>query len=446
LKEPLNSFEEFNSKHAIVILGGKSRFLFERPGGSAEFWEKETLKDWYAGDFVTVATAKGNKRVNKALYWLKHPNKRRYDRVVFQPGREVAEKDYNLWQGFAFEPKKGPWNLFRLHLREVVANGDMEVYAYVLNWMAHAVQRPWELPEVAIVLRGLQGTGKSILWRIFGSLFGPHYIVVNTPGQLAGRFNMHLADKVIVFAEEAFFAGDRKATSSLKARITEPFLAYEAKGRDIVQLPNFSRIVCSSNEDWVVPAAMDERRWCVLDVSDEHKEDTEYFQALTAQMNQEGLSALLYALLEHNIEGFNPRVFPRTAALDENIEASMDPIQAWWYEKLRQGFLLPGDYEWETNVRFRLLYDDLKEFAHQHPRHVSTTEAAVGRALRRLCPGLVSKPIRDFFEVKRFYELPDLDECRRQFEKATRFHPDWPKPQSPEGEPDPEESGPRGRV
>ena len=424
--------EEFNTKHAIVILGGKSKYLFERPGGSAEFWEKETLKDWYAGDFATVATAKGNKRVNTALYWLKHPDKRRYDRVVFQPGRGVAEKDYNLWQGFAFEPKKGPWNLFRLHLREVVANGDMEVFDYLLNWMAHAVQRPWELPEVAIVLRGLQGTGKSMVWKIFGSLFGPHYIVVNTPGQLAGRFNMHLADKVIVFAEEAFFAGDRKATSSLKARITEPFLAYEAKGRDIVQLPNFSRIVCSSNEDWVVPAAMDERRWCVLDVSDEHKEDTEYFQALTAQMNQGGLSALLYALLEHNIERFNPRVFPRTAALDENIEASMDPIQAWWYEKLHQGFLLSGDDGWLSLIPIRLLYDDLHEFVGHHPRRVSTTDSAVARALKQLCPGLVSKPVRISGEVRRHIEFPDLAECRHQFESATRYRPEWPTPKDPE--------------
>ena len=40
----------------------------------------------------------------------------------------------------------------------------------------------------------------------------------------------------------------------------------EFKGVNAIRMRNFVRVLMSSNEGWVVPAGMDERRFCVLDV------------------------------------------------------------------------------------------------------------------------------------------------------------------------------------
>lgn len=50
--------------------------------------------------------------------------------------------------------------------------------------------------------------------------------------QIAGRFNSQLSAKVIVFADEAFFAGDKREAGALKRLITEPTLMIERKGID----------------------------------------------------------------------------------------------------------------------------------------------------------------------------------------------------------------------
>ena len=38
---------------------------------------------------------------------------------------------------------------------------------------------------------------------------------------LVGNFNAHLRDKLLVFADEAFWAGDKRAEDQLKAMVTE---------------------------------------------------------------------------------------------------------------------------------------------------------------------------------------------------------------------------------
>ncbi len=40
-------------------------------------------------------------------YWLQHPNRRQYDGIVFDPEEAIDERYYNMWRGFAVEPKEG---------------------------------------------------------------------------------------------------------------------------------------------------------------------------------------------------------------------------------------------------------------------------------------------------------------------------------------------------
>ena len=84
---------------------------------------------------------------------------------------------------------------------------------------------------------------------------GKHGIQVFNPKHVVGNFNGHLRDVLLLFADEAFFAGDRAADGVLKGLITEPSLMIERKGVDAVRAPNLLRVIMATNSDWAVPAA-----------------------------------------------------------------------------------------------------------------------------------------------------------------------------------------------
>ena len=74
--------------------------------------------------------------------------------------------------------------------------------------MAYAVQFPERQGEVAVVLRGKEGTGKGVSANQFGRLLGPHFLHV-VPRQTPDRaFQRPSASVLDLFADEAFFAGD----------------------------------------------------------------------------------------------------------------------------------------------------------------------------------------------------------------------------------------------
>lgn len=132
-----------------------------------------------------------------------------------------------------------------------------------------------------------------------------------------GNFNAHLQHCSVVYADEAFFAGDRSHESVLKGLITEETILIEPKGVDSYQVKNCIHLIMTSNSEWVVPAGADARRYFVLDVSDAHMQDLKYFAAITQQMERGGRAALLHYLLNLDLSDFDIRLVPQTAALDD---------------------------------------------------------------------------------------------------------------------------------
>jgi hypothetical protein len=202
-------------------------------------------------------------------------------------------------------------------LRNNICAGIEEHSEYLLNWMAFAVQHPDRQGEVAVVLRGKEGTGKGMAAKQFGRLLGAHFRHIVHAKHLTGHFNAHLQHCSVLFADEAFFAGDRSHESILKALITEETLLIEPKGMDPFPVRNCVHLMMSSNSDWVIPAGADARRYFVLNVGDAHIQDLEYFAAIAKQMDNGGREAFLHHLLSRDLAKFDVRLVPQTKALSE---------------------------------------------------------------------------------------------------------------------------------
>ena len=401
---------EMNDKYAVIgSIGGKCRIIQEVHDATVDRYrfvkqDYSNFEQFYRNRKIEVQGKDGPVYIPKGKWWFEHPERRQYEGLVFTPERDDP-RYYNLWRGFAVEPRPGDCSLYLNHLRQVVCGGRDEYYEYLIKWMARAVQKPGEAGQVAVVLRGEQGTGKGIAIKCFGHLFGRHFLQIADSKHLVGNFNSHLRDVVALFADEAFFAGDKKHESILKTIVTEPHLMIESKGVDAEVAANCIHLMMASNSNWVVPAGDHERRYFVLDVKSDHRQDSTYFGAIMKQMENGGYEALLLHLKSIDLGDHKTWLyaFPRTKALDQQQDYTLSYEESWWYEKLKNGDLLNGTDGWPESVVKELLFTDWIEHAKRLNIQRRGTETAWNQFLKREIGG-------EFLVKQRWVQTKEYDE------------------------------------
>lgn len=434
------AIKEMNQRHAVVNVGGRCLILTE---GEDPVLKRREVNLGYVAD---LRLQYGNKKIlvnEKAItiadLWLQNEHRRQYDRIIFSPEQDIPAC-YNLWRGFSCVPRKGDCSLYLEHIRDNIAGGDEVVFKYILGFMADAVQNPASLPGVALIMRGDEGVGKGVFATEFGKLFGQHFIQVSTSKHLVGNFNAHLKDGLLVFADEALWAGDKSAQGTLNAMITESLRVIEHKGKDATTVANYLRVIMASNHDWVVPAGPTARRFFVVDVLAHKMQDARYFAAIRKQMDKGGRQALLYFLQEYDLTGFDVRAFPRTAALLDQQIRSMGPEDKFWFERLRKKELVANSGAWGNSINYQgaefsiircsQLYEQYIIASQKSGFSRRSTESELGIALSKLCPEIKKKRRRvpgDPTKLAYYYYLPVVGRCRELFEARMKTKVDWSK-------------------
>jgi hypothetical protein len=342
--------------------------------------------------------------------------------VTFEPLKPlISDGKFNLWRGWAVEPKTGDWSLMQRHILDVLAAGNREHAEYILNFAAWCVQHPAEPAEVALVFRGPEGTGRGIFARALCQIFGQHGMHVSSIKHITGNFNRHLRDCCLLFADEAFWPGYRDQEGNLKRLITEPTLFIEPKGVDAFQVKNMLHVIMVSNHDWIVPASMDARRFVVLYVAEHHKQNAAWFEPLYQQMNSGGLEAMLFDLLARDLGNWHPRRIIHTEALhDQRMQSleSVKPLDAWWFMLLQEGVLpVPRGQEiHEDRFPNRAYSQDLYDHARRAiPRLRQESDVALSRLLQ-------ANGCTTFNDALRGWIFPPLDEARAHWEHEKAPH------------------------
>ena len=437
------SVEAINRDHALVLMGSKAVVIKENAEGPIEDRQRvltiEAFCHWLGNRFTEVRDQRGAvKSITYAQAWLRSPDRRQYSGIEFHPDPDNAQGTpgyLNLWRGFAVKPKPKDhgWKTLRDHLLVNVCAGDESLFEWVLGFFAHIVQRPRERIGVALVLQGRQGSGKTIVGQHFGALFPAHYFLVDDPRYVVGNFNVHMANCLLLQADEAVWAGDKAAAGRLKGLITSPFQQIEAKEIDPIRMNNFVRLVMTSNERWVVPAGMDERRFAVLEVDPRCAGNSDYFREMGAELAAGGYSALLHDLLAFDLERIDLRTIPKTAALLSQKERELDPIGAWWLDRLTAGSTLRTAETWEPLVLCKALFDDFIAGAERVGVGRKAQETTFGRELKRLLPGLDKRRITIGTGRAWHYEIPALGACRAAWDEIMQQPRAWPSEEEGDG-------------
>ena len=174
------------------------------------------------------------------------------------------------------------------------------------------VQHPEQKPGVMIVLLGRQGTGKGAFFQLLGRIWRNSVLQVTDIERVTGRFNAALGQNYVVVMDEALFAGDRRAQDRIKSLITEPIISIEEKHQPQRIIDSFHRFFAASNHEHFVQVDGDDRRYFILEVSDEMAQNEVYFKRLFAAIaSDDAVAAFMYTLTRLTSMGLTPESLPR---------------------------------------------------------------------------------------------------------------------------------------
>jgi hypothetical protein len=442
-----SAVDELNATYFQVRVGSEElighedddRVIFQTPAA---------CRVRFANQLVVAGEKKNGDDVLRSKFdvWYTAARRRGYRAIAFAPpGYDPAvvahydpARDFNLWRGFRVQPDPGPQPETRCarylaHTRDVICAGNPEIYGYVLDWMANLVQHPGRQGETAIALKGQMGAGKGMWVRWLLKLFGEHGIQIDKATHLTGKFNAQLSAKILVFGDEAIWAGNMQERGALKRLITEPTLTIERKGIDPVDEPNFIHLITATNEDWSVPAELRERRWLPLLVSDSVAQDHGYFEKLKDEQDNGGLPALLAFLLQRTITR-NLRRVPKTAEMIEQQDLTKDRFERFVLDALWRGTAITprsrvlnghkGCHAWSVFLSTDDWFADYRETTRDDRLSLKQFSMRVSKLLPAEWRG--REQGRD---GARGYHLGSLDAARRFYDRATlgpEQRHDWP--------------------
>lgn len=459
--------QQVSDRYALAIMGGRSVILREDTEENGlktlEFMSVSAFKDWFNNE--TFYTG-GRSEEPLSTYWMRSKARRQYERIAFDPGLPPGggkNPVYNLFQGFPVKPApfyeniedhKRHFSVLADHVLTNICKGDADLARWVWGWYAHIIQHPTRPIGTALVFRGRMGTGKSKLAEVFGSLVDPHWVQVGSSRYLTGQFNAHKISLLFLAADEAVWAGDKAAESALKDMVTNKTHMIEKKGVDPIKFPNYIRFQMTSNENWVVPAGLEERRFAVIDVGELVIQNREYFAELDAQLDravgetgQKGLEAdatgrqhLMAYLMRLDLTQIALHQVPKTEALWDQKLASLNTPLAWWFQTLKDGSLSRRREVWGL-VETEEFFTSYKHFCETSDRKALVREQLITHLAKVIPKKSDGSPdwVRKRCSARSVpddqggsamirpwgYEFPPLAACRAAWEALVGHAFDW---------------------
>ena len=195
-------------------------------------------------------------------------------------------------------------------MKVIIANNNEDQFQYLIKWIANTLQE--KKNDVCLYLKGEQKIGKSTLLK-----FLTDYVIVNRLclqtdiKLLKNNFNAILGGKrLVVFEElETLSAYEWRTISSvLKSYITGKKYVLESPYKVPHEIKNINNYIITTGCDYVRDEIKGSRRFFVLDVSNNLKNNTNYFYNLQKECFNNNVGEAFYnTMISLDIDGFVPQ-------------------------------------------------------------------------------------------------------------------------------------------
>ncbi len=153
-----------------------------------------------------------------------------------------------------------------LKLINNLANNKDAHFDWFINWIAGFFQT-LQKSQVALVLRGDQGSGKGLLFNyVLTPLFGDKHCIAIDNSNLESEFKNWIDEKLFLNLNEiAVDMKERRGVKNfLKQLITDPNVNIQTKFKDFKETRVYSNILITSNEVFPIEIEINDRRFTVF--------------------------------------------------------------------------------------------------------------------------------------------------------------------------------------
>lgn len=272
--------------------------------------------------------------------YMKSKTSRVYEDMNIYPNPKLCpDNHFNLWLPFAIENMKCDDRneeglTFILNHILILCNHDKEVAEYVIDWISHLFQRPWE-KSTFLLFVSQEGIGKSTIFsKLLKSMIGvsKFFSTTNAQNNILGEFNEALINSFLIVFEELSFLNTKNCMGAFKTLITNDEIYINPKGSKGYMMNSYHRACGNTNNPNInIPTERGDRRKCMIKCSNEKKGDVEYMKKLHFFCeNQPTMKSFYEFCMSRDVENFITKPIPLTAYQEE--------LQKY-YESLTETFL-----------------------------------------------------------------------------------------------------------
>lgn len=271
------------------------------------------------------------KRLDFFNIWLTNIRRKDIREIVLKPNQKVDKSLFNLWEGYDYK-KTGKPNLDKIksfldHIKHVWASDNAQTYNYILNWFAQIIQTPEKKTKACLVLKSIEGVGKTIVLELIGKIMGnDYYLSTSSLESILGKFNKCAEGKILINFNETNWGGDKKLTGNFKTLITDHTMKIEDKNISDYYTDNLLNFIITTNEDWIVNISANDRRFYLIECNSIKYNKKYYKDIVDTDINE--LANFFY---ERNIKDFDSTKIEFTKLKQEQIIENFNSVENFLY-------------------------------------------------------------------------------------------------------------------
>jgi len=338
-----DSYEIIKTKHEdrYCKITDTANFAYKQSNNNWVYYSQSQVINNNANLYYSSFSIKTGEWERKLFIydWIKDENILTFDKLEYDPAYKMKNIKntftgfpINLINAVADEDVNNKIKKIKYHIDNVICadNGGCPMFLYY--YLANILQNPDKKTGVAILIKGIDGSGKSNIFEWF-----IEYIIginnASKPGKISdvfSQFSPDAIDKLLILVDELNLGDVVKdgGADKLKNLITSKTLTYEQKGQMKTTRQNLINLIATSNNK--VPTVINEndRRWTVYEANPQYIGNTDYFNNLYEELENEQSQRAFYQYLMNidishikNFQAIRPRTKAYLQIVQRNLSA-----------------------------------------------------------------------------------------------------------------------------
>jgi len=235
--------------------------------------------------------------------------------------------------------------------QQLVENMFPDDYKIITQWMAWVVRHPGQKVQWALLLKGVQGDGKTTLANILRKAVGTLNAREVEQREINSNFSAWAPGHCLKILEEVRFSDKNRHAimDSLKALITNDVITYVGKNKDGMEVLNTANYILLTNHEDALALDDGDRRYGVFFTRHKNREEVKttlgpFYKAIRDTLELDDGSSARAWLESIDLSDFDPRKAPETTAAKQYMIALGKPEHVDVLETILNN-PLPGVHE-----------------------------------------------------------------------------------------------------